>query len=69
MAPERWAGADGRIAAAERRADRPVSVVVGEDAPTIEAVGPRRPANTTVVVPPGTYEEDSDGERVGHDRR
>ncbi|ACM57305.1 NosD domain-containing protein [Halorubrum lacusprofundi] len=57
MAPERWAGADGRIAAAERRADRPVSVVVGEDAPTIEAAVAAAPANTTVVVPPGTYEE------------
>jgi len=58
MAPERWAGADGRIAAAERRADRPVSVVVGEDAPTIEeAAAAAAPANTTVVVPPGTYEE------------
>jgi len=55
--PERWAGADGRIAAAERRADRPVSVVVGEDAPTIEAAVAAAPANTTVVVPPGTYEE------------
>jgi len=54
---ERWAGADGRIAAAERRADRPVSVVVGEDAPTIEAAVAAAPANTTVVVPPGTYEE------------
>jgi len=58
MAPERWAGqTDGRIAAAERRADRPVSVVVGEDAPTIEAAVAAAPANTTVVVPPGTYEE------------
>ncbi|WP_280585418.1 NosD domain-containing protein [Halorubrum sp. Boch-26] len=57
MAPERWAAADDRVAAAERRADRPVSVVVGEDAPTVEAALAAAPANTTVVVPPGTYEE------------
>jgi len=57
MAPERWAAADDRIAAAERRADRPVSVVVGEDAPTVEAAVAAAPPNTTVVVPPGTYEE------------
>jgi len=57
MAPERWDAADERVAAAERRADRPVSVVVGEDAPTIEAAVAAAPANTTVVVPPGTYEE------------
>ncbi|EMA64814.1 NosD domain-containing protein [Halorubrum kocurii] len=57
MAPERWDAADERIAAAERRADRPVSVVVGEDAPTVEAAVAAAPANTTVVVPPGTYEE------------
>ncbi|MFO8114165.1 MAG: NosD domain-containing protein [Halorubrum sp.] len=56
-APERWTEADERVAAAERRADRPVSVVVGEDAPTIEAALAAAPANTTVVVPPGTYEE------------
>ncbi|WP_128906422.1 NosD domain-containing protein [Halorubrum amylolyticum] len=57
VAPERWAAADERIAAAERRADRPVSVVVGEDAPTVAAAVAAAPANTTVVVPPGTYEE------------
>lgn len=56
-APDRWTAADERIAAAERRADRPVSVVVGEDAPTVEAAVAAAPANTTVVVPPGTYEE------------
>ncbi len=57
MAPDRWNAADERIAAAERRADRPVSVVVGEDAPTIEAALAAAPPNTTVAVPPGTYEE------------
>jgi len=58
MAPERWAEQTAGSRAAERRADRPVSVVVGEDAPTtIEAAVAAAPANTTVVVPPGTYEE------------
>ncbi|WP_123624460.1 NosD domain-containing protein [Halorubrum sp. CSM-61] len=57
MAPERWDAAAERVAAAERRADRPVSVVVGADAPTIEAAVAAAPANTTVVVPPGTYDE------------
>ncbi|MGQ3328130.1 NosD domain-containing protein [Halorubrum sp. FL23] len=57
MAPARWDAADGRIAAAERRADRPVSVVVGEDAPTIGAAVAAAPPNTTVVVPAGTYDE------------
>ncbi|OYR38334.1 copper-binding protein [Halorubrum sp. Ib24] len=57
MAPDRWTAADQRIAAADRRADRPVSVVVGEDAPTIGAALAAAPANTTVAVPPGTYEE------------
>ncbi|WP_435075818.1 NosD domain-containing protein [Halorubrum sp. HHNYT27] len=56
-APDRWTAADDRIAAAERRTDRPVSVVVGEDAPTIGAALAAAPANTTVVVPSGSYEE------------
>jgi|AntRauMinimDraft_4_1070384.scaffolds.fasta_scaffold00141_12 nitrous oxidase accessory protein NosD len=57
MAPERWRAADDRIAAAERVADRPVSVVVGEDTPTIAAAVDAAPPNTTVIVPSGTYEE------------
>ena len=57
MAPERWAAADERIAAADRRADRPVSVVVGTDAPTVAAAVAAAPPNTTVAVPPGTYTE------------
>ncbi|ELZ42075.1 NosD domain-containing protein [Halorubrum tebenquichense] len=57
LAPERWRAADERLAAAERRADRPVSVVVGEDAPTVDAAVAAAPPNTTVRVPPGTYEE------------
>ena len=57
MAPERWAVADARVAAAERAADRPVSVTVGEDAATISAAVDAAPPNTTVVVPSGSYEE------------
>lgn len=56
-APRRWAEADRRIAAAARRSDRPVSVVVGDDAQTIQAAVDAAPPNTTVVVPSGTYEE------------
>ena len=57
MAPERWKVADRRITAAERTADRPVSVTVGEDAETISAAVDAAPPNTTVVVPSGSYEE------------
>lgn len=57
LAPKRWAMADARVATAETTADRPVSVVVGEDEPTIGAAVAAAPPNTTVVVPPGTYEE------------
>ena len=57
MAPERWATADERVAAADRRANRPVSVVVGTDAPTIAAAVAAAPPNTTVAVPSGTYNE------------
>jgi nitrous oxidase accessory protein NosD len=57
VAPARWEMADERIAAAARTADRPVSVVVGEDQPTIAAAVDAAPPNTTVAVPPGTYTE------------
>ena len=57
VAPARWETADDRIATAVRAADRPVSVVVGEDQPTISAAVAAAPSNTTVVVPPGTYTE------------
>ena len=57
MAPERWDEADRRIATAERTADRPVSVVVGDGEPTVAAAVEAAPPNTTVVVPPGIYEE------------
>lgn len=36
--------------------DRPVSVVVGEDAPTLAAAVDRAPPNTTVRVPPGRHD-------------
>lgn len=48
--------ADRRVAAATSL-ERPVSVVVGRDAPTIAAAVAAAPANTTVRVPPGTYRE------------
>lgn len=54
---EQRADADQRVAEAEQLRDRPVSVVVGEDAPTISAAVERAPPNTTVRVPEGTYEE------------
>ncbi|MFC6872434.1 NosD domain-containing protein [Halobellus marinus] len=38
-------------------AERPVSVVVGVDAPDIGTAVDRAPPNTTVYVPPGTYHE------------
>jgi nitrous oxidase accessory protein NosD/nitrous oxide reductase accessory protein NosL len=60
---QRFRNARSRRAAwANRTADdarallsRPVSVVVGEDAPTVRAAVERAPANTTVYVPEGTY--------------
>ena len=57
LAPSRWQVADNRITEAERTADRPVSVVVGEDAPTIDAAVEAAPLNTTVAVPEGVYHE------------
>mgnify|MGYP005846915779 CR=1 FL=1 len=49
--------ADRAIDARVGAANRPVSVVVGEDEPTIEAAIDAAPPNTTVRVPGGTYEE------------
>ncbi|KAB1189033.1 MULTISPECIES: NosD domain-containing protein [Haloferax] len=46
-------------AASDSLFDRPVSTVVGEDAPTIEAAVESAPANTTVYVPAGTYSVDT----------
>ncbi|MFC4543875.1 NosD domain-containing protein [Halosolutus amylolyticus] len=49
--------ADERVDAAERLAERPTSVVVGEDAATVQGAIDEAPANTTVVVPEGVYAE------------
>jgi parallel beta-helix repeat protein len=53
---ERTAWADGQVAATRPLLDRPVSVVVGEDAPTVAAAVELAPPNTTVRVPAGTYD-------------
>jgi parallel beta-helix repeat protein len=55
--PERHERADRRLAAVEPRLDRPVSVVVGEDAPTVQAAVDAAPPETTVLLPPGAYDE------------
>jgi parallel beta-helix repeat protein len=57
LVPERHANADRRLAAVNPRLDRTVSVVVGEDAPTVQAAVEAAPPETTVLVPPGTYDE------------
>lgn len=49
--------ADQTVREARTLLDRPVSVVVGEDAPTIQAAVDTAPPNTTVWIPAGTYEE------------
>jgi nitrous oxidase accessory protein NosD len=52
----RSAWANRTVAATALLRDRPVSVVVGEDAPTLAAALATAPPNTTVRLPPGTYE-------------
>jgi len=54
---DRRRSADRRIDTARSLLDRDVSVVVGRDAPTIQAAVEMAPANTTVLVPGGRYEE------------
>jgi nitrous oxidase accessory protein NosD/nitrous oxide reductase accessory protein NosL len=54
----RSAWADGTVAAARTLRDRPTSVVVGEDVPTLEAALDAAPPNTTVELPAGTYRSD-----------
>ncbi|WP_134672575.1 NosD domain-containing protein [Halorussus marinus] len=54
IAHHEWA--DRRVADAAAALDRPVSVVVGDDAPTIAAALEAAPPNTTVFVPPGRYD-------------
>ncbi|WP_411962794.1 NosD domain-containing protein [Haloferax sp. YSMS24] len=51
--------ANRTVTASDSLFDRPVSTVVGEDAPTIEAAIESAPENTAVYVPPGTYSVDT----------
>jgi len=55
--------ADAAVDRARGLLDRPVSVTVGEDAPTLGAAVAAAPPNTTVRVPPGTYEVDLEVEK------
>ena len=57
LAEERDSWADDATERARTLDDRPVSVVVGEDADTLAAAVERAPPNTTVRVPAGTYED------------
>ncbi|ELY89230.1 NosL family protein [Natrialba hulunbeirensis JCM 10989] len=55
--------ANDRLEAVDSYAERPPSVVAGEETETIQEAIDQAPANTTVVVPEGTYEETLDIER------
>jgi nitrous oxidase accessory protein NosD len=55
----RTAWADAAASDARDLLDRPVSVVVGEDAPTVQAAVEAAPPNTTVRIPAGTYAVDN----------
>jgi parallel beta-helix repeat protein len=55
--PDRHRRADRRVENVQSYSERPVSTVVGEDAPTVQATIDAAPPNTTVLVPSGTYEE------------
>ncbi|CQH63325.1 ABC-type transport system periplasmic substrate-binding protein (probable substrate copper) (plasmid) [Halobacterium hubeiense] len=57
-ADNRSAWADAAVATARTLRDRPTSVTVGEDAPSLAAAVDAAPPNTTVRVPPGTYRTD-----------
>ncbi|WP_115862456.1 NosD domain-containing protein [Halorussus litoreus] len=59
-AQHEWA--DRQVANATALLDRPVSVVVGEDAPTLPAAVEAAPPNTTVRVPAGTYDVNATGD-------
>mgnify|MGYP000206366939 FL=1 len=52
----RSAWADRTVDARQTLRERRVSVVVGEDAPTLSAAVAAAPPNTTVELPPGTYD-------------
>jgi nitrous oxidase accessory protein NosD/nitrous oxide reductase accessory protein NosL len=51
---QQWA--NETVRAARGTLDRPVSVVVGEDAPTLSAAVEHAPPNTTVWIPAGRYD-------------
>ncbi|AFK18587.2 copper ABC transporter substrate-binding protein [Haloferax mediterranei ATCC 33500] len=51
--------ANQTVAASDSLFDRPVSTVVGEDAPTVEAAVESAPNGTAVYVPAGTYSVES----------
>ena len=55
--PSRHDAADRTVRATAAYRDRPVSTVVGRDAPTVQAAVDAAPPNSTVLVPAGTYEE------------
>ena len=55
--PDKQAYADNRVANVTSRLDREVSVVVGENVSTIQAAIDTAEPETTVLVPPGTYDE------------
>ena len=57
------ADADRTVAAARTLLGRPTETVVGEDAPTLSAALEGAAPNTTVRLPPGTYEGDVTIER------
>lgn len=54
---EHHAEADATVEAAAAHDDRPVSIVVGEDVATVQEGIDEAPADTTVLVPGGTYDE------------
>lgn len=58
LVERRSAWANRTVADARRLRNRPVSVVVGEDEPTLSAAVAAAPPNTTVFLPPGTYRTD-----------
>ncbi|WP_340099854.1 NosD domain-containing protein [Salinibaculum salinum] len=53
---ERQQWANETVETAQQTRDRPTSVVVGEDAPTLAAAVEQAPANTTIELPPGRYD-------------
>ncbi|WP_255199021.1 right-handed parallel beta-helix repeat-containing protein [Halorarius litoreus] len=56
VAERRTARTDEAVASARTLLDRPVSVTVGEDAPTVTTAVRQAPPNSTIIVPPGTYQ-------------